>query len=116
MRKIFLAAATLVLAFAGTAGAQNKPTIKIFMHPSSTVPTAEVMKHLVNKCPNVTITLDSKKSDFMVRAGGWSGNYQFVVYRHGGNAAYSTETALLSNAVKDVCKYMNSPQASAASD
>ena len=114
MKKILLAAATLVLAFAGSAGAQTKPTIKIYLHPESTVPTAEVMKHLVNKCPNATITINSLKSDFMLRAGGWSGNYRFVVYRHGGTAVYSTETTLLSNAVKDVCKFINSPQASTA--
>ena len=45
------------------------------------------MKHIVEKCPNVSITLDSKKSDYMLEAGGWSGKLQIhrvSAWRRGG--------------------------------
>ncbi len=115
MKKILLSAATLalVLTFAGTAGAQAKPTVKIFISPNSRIPSADIMKNLVNKCPNATITLDSLKSDFMLEAI-WAGKYRFTVYRRGGTAVYATDTEWLSNAVKDVCKFINSPQGVAA--
>jgi hypothetical protein len=115
MKKILLSAATLalVLTFAGTAGAQAKPTVKIFISPNSRIPSADIMKNLVNKCPNATITLDSLKSDFMLEAV-WAGKYRFTVYRRGGTAVYATDTEWLSNAVKDVCKFINSPQGVAA--
>ncbi|MGH9746432.1 MAG: hypothetical protein ACRD59_10050 [Candidatus Acidiferrales bacterium] len=110
MKKIILF--TLLLLFfaaAGTAKADPKP-IKLFLSPASTISSADLMKHIVEKCPNVAMTLDSKKSDFMLEAGGWSGNYKFTVYQHGGVAVYSTTTRMLSNAVKDVCKYVNVPK------
>jgi hypothetical protein len=78
------------------------------LDPASTVPRADIMKHIVDKCPNVSFILDSRKSDFMLEAWGWSGNYKFTVFQKGGQAVYSTSTVLLSNAVKDVCKFVNS--------
>ncbi len=110
MRKIVLLSSLLFfLAGAGTAKADPKP-VRLLMSPASTISSADLMKHIVEKCPNVSITLDSKKSDFMLEAGGWSGNYKFTVYQHGGLAVYSTTTRMLSNAVKDVCKYVNLPK------
>jgi len=102
--------ASLLLFFlgAGTVKADPKP-IRLFLSPASTISSADLMKHIVEKCPNVAMTLDSKKSDFMLEAGGWSGNYKFTVYQHGGVAVYSTTTRMLSNAVKDVCAYVNLP-------
>jgi len=83
------------------------PPVKLFMSPASRVPSAEVLKNLGDKCPNVTITLNSKESDYMLEAGGWPGHYLFTVYRKGGTAVYSTQTQWLHNAVKDVCHYVN---------
>ena len=108
MKKIILLASFLFLMGAGVAKADPKP-IHLFLSPASTISSADLMKHIVEKCPNVSMTLDSKKSDFMLEAGGWSGNYKFTVYQHGGVAVYSTTTRMLSNAVKDVCKYVNLP-------
>jgi hypothetical protein len=98
----------LMLAFVGvgTAMAQSKP-LKIYVAPNSTVPRPEIMKHLVDKCPNVSITADPKKSDYMLEAWGWSGNYRFTVFQRGGTAVYATSTVRLSNSVKDVCKFVN---------
>jgi len=72
----------------------------------STVDPSEIVKHLSEKCPGVTLTTNEKDSDFMLNAWGWSGNYRFMVIGHGGAMLYATDTALLSNAVKNVCKYL----------
>ncbi|HEV2341279.1 MAG TPA: hypothetical protein VGS15_05730 [Candidatus Acidoferrales bacterium] len=107
-----LAAAVIlpVLLLAGAANGKPKPpkpALKLMMSPASTVPSADLVKYLQQKCPNVSITLDSKESDFMLEAGGWSGHYKFTVFRKGGDAVFATSTMLLSNAVKDVCRYVN---------
>jgi hypothetical protein len=44
----------------------------------------------------------------MLEAWGWSGHYKFTVFKHGGDAVFSTSTVMLSNAVKDVCHYVSS--------
>jgi hypothetical protein len=86
-----------------------KPPLKIFLSPASNIPKAEVMKNLSDKCPNVTITPDSKKSDYMVEArfAPYRDRYEFTVQKKGGDFVYSTQTTLLHNAVKDVCHYIN---------
>jgi hypothetical protein len=93
-------------AFAKKQTVPAKPA-KIVMSPASTVPAGDIMKYLHKKCPNVTITLDSTKSDYMLQARGWSGNYHFTLYRNGGDLVFGTTTIMLSNAVKDVCKFIN---------
>lgn len=108
MKKIILAVAILIFAAAGAANAEPQSRTKFYLSPNSTVPRAEIMKHLVEKCPNAAFTLDPKKSDYMLEAWGWSGNYKFTVFQKGGLAVYSTTTAMLSNSVKDVCKFVNS--------
>ncbi|HEV2488252.1 MAG TPA: hypothetical protein VGT03_00465 [Candidatus Acidoferrales bacterium] len=115
MRKTILGAILLsLLVMTGAGNNKDKPKppappLKVVMSPASTVPTADIVKNLLYKCANVTITLDSTKSDFMLEAAGWPGNYKFTVFKHGGDAVFSTNTHFLSNAVKDVCKYVNSP-------
>ena len=88
------------------APAAGRP-LKLVLSRQSTVDPVEITKHLSQKCPNVTLTTNPKNSDFMLQAGGWSGNYRFMVIAHGGDMIYATETSLLSNAVKDVCKFLN---------
>lgn len=114
MKKCILGIATLMLAFApiGAVAYANPPIpqarqMKIVLSRQSNVDPVEIMKHLSRECPNVTLTTNPRNSDFMVNAVGWSGNYRFMVIRHGGDTIYATETALLSNAVKDVCRYLN---------
>jgi len=108
MKKMLMAIFMLTLFGAGAAFAQPKP-MRLYIAPNSIVPQPDIMKHLVEKCPNVSLTLDAKRSDFMLLAWGWSGSYRFTVYQKGGVAVYGTSTVLLSNAVKDVCKFVNSP-------
>lgn len=105
---IGVSALGLVLAAGAVlANETSKPAIKLYMSPASTVPSAGIVKNLMYKCPNVKVTLDSKKSDYMLEARGWPEHYRFTVFRKGGDAVFATTTVLLSNAVKDVCKYVN---------
>ncbi len=114
MKKFIIGLAVLLLVgLAGVAPtakaeppASAKP-LKIVLSRQSTVDPVEIMKHLSQKCPNVTLTTNPKRSDFMLHAGGWSGNYRFLVIAKGGDTLYATQTTLLSNAVKDVCHYLN---------
>ncbi len=114
MKRFIISLAVLLLAglagVAPTAKAQSAAAhkqLKIVLSRQSTVDPVEIMKHLSQKCPNVTLTTNPKRSDFMLHAGGWSGNYRFLVIAHGGDTLYATQTTLLSNAVKDVCHYLN---------
>ena len=81
--------------------------LRIVLAPRSTADPFEVTKHFSQSCPNVTITRNEHESDFMLYAGGWSGDYRFMVIKKGGDVLYTTETALLSNSVKNVCKFLN---------
>ena len=90
-----------------TVGAEP-PQVKIVMSPASTIPKADLLKNLGDKCPNVSLVLDSTRSDYMLEAAWWAGEYKFTLFKKGGEAVYSTSTHMLSNAVKDVCHYINS--------
>ncbi|MGA3294898.1 MAG: hypothetical protein ABSE45_13055 [Candidatus Acidiferrales bacterium] len=103
---LLVGAASVAPAAKAQSPAPGRP-LKIVLSRQSTVDPVEIVKHLSQKCPNVTLTSNPKDSDFMLQAGGWSGNYRFLVIAHGGNMIYATETSLLSNAVKDVCKFLN---------
>lgn len=107
MKKILSGLLFLVLISVATVRA-DPPEIKFVMSPASTVPKADVLKNLGDKCPNVSLVLDSTKSDYMLEAGWWAGEYKFTLFKKGGEAVYSTSTHMLSNAVKDVCHYVNS--------
>ncbi len=83
-------------------------SLKLVLARQSTTDPVEIMKHLSQKCPNITITTNPKNSDYMLYAGGWpGGGYRFMVIAKGGDTIYATETSLLSNAVKDVCKFLS---------
>jgi hypothetical protein len=106
MKRLLLCVSLLLAAGVAMASPEPKP-VKIVLSPGSTVFRADLVKHFVDKCPNVSITLEPKESDYMLEAWGWSGNYRFTLYKHGGTAVYSTKTMIMSNAVKDVCKFVN---------
>lgn len=106
MKRVLLAAVLLFIAGAATMRAEPRP-LKLFLSPASNIPSADILKNLGDKCPNVSLTLDSKKSDYMLEAK-WVGRFEFTVFRRGGEAAYATQTSFLHNAVKDVCHYVNS--------
>lgn len=117
MRRYILAFAAvllcgLVMVPSGPAASPKpKPRdLKIVLARQSTADTVQIMKHLSDKCPNVTLTTNPRRSDYMLYAGGWSGDYRFMVIAKGGDTLYATETAFLSNAVKDVCHFLNTKQ------
>jgi hypothetical protein len=119
MKKLALASAVLLLA--GVAAARPKPEprpLKLVMARQSSVDAVEIVKHLSEKCPNVTLTTNPRNSDYMLYAGwgynGWGGNYRLMVIRHGGDTIFATETVLLSNAVKNVCRFLDSQPAQAS--
>ena len=110
-----LALASALLMLSGIAAAQPKPTndarpLKLVMARRSNVDAVEIIKHLSDKCPNVTLTTNPRHSDFMLYAG-WRGNYRLMVIKHGGDTIYATETVLLSNAVKNVCRFLDTQPA-----
>jgi hypothetical protein len=105
MKKVLLGSILLLAVGVSVLPASPKP-LKVFLSPASNVPKADIMKNFSDKCSNVTITLDPKKSDFMIEAR-WVGRYEFTIFKHGGDAVYGTQTNFLHNAVKDVCHYMN---------
>jgi len=110
MRKFIFGIALLIFAgLAPLAGAQSTARhLKLVLDRRSTVDPVQIVKHLGEKCPNVTLTTNREQSDYMLHAGGWSGDYRFMVIAKGGHMIYATETAMLSNAVKDVCNFLNS--------
>jgi hypothetical protein len=109
MKKLLLGATLLLVGAAASLHADPTKPLKIFLSPASNIPKPDIMKNLSDKCPNVSITNDSKQSDFMIEAR-WVGRYEFTVFRHGGDAVYGTQTSFLHNAVKDVCHYINAHQ------
>lgn len=113
----YLAICSLLLAAAPPSRlfAQHAPQpagrqMKLVLARQSTADPIELMKHLSQNCPNITVTTNSKTSDYMLYAGGWSGGYRFMVIAKGGDTIYATETVLLSSAVKNVCKFLDARQ------
>jgi hypothetical protein len=103
-----LAASTATSIATAQAEPQGGPhPLRLVLARRSTADPVEVMKHFSQNCPNVAITTSERNSDYMLYAGGWSGNYRFMLIRKGGDVLYTTETALLSNSVKNVCKYLS---------
>jgi hypothetical protein len=105
---LLIGAALPAQLFAQKAAQPSGKQLKIVLARQSTADPIEIMKHLSQNCPNITLTTNLKSSDYMVYAGGWSGNgYRFMVIAKGGDTIYATETVLLSSAVKNVCKFLD---------
>jgi hypothetical protein len=118
MNKFILAFAMLLaMAIAPLAGAQSTSgrQIKLVLGRGSNVDPVLITKHFGEKCPNVTLTTNRQRSDFLLQAWGWSGDYRFLIIAKGGDQIYATQTAILSNAVKDVCHFLNTRAPAAAS-
>ena len=81
--------------------------LRLVLDRRSTVDTVGIVKNLSQKCPNVTLTTNLQQSDYMLSAWGWSGNYRFLIVAKGGDTIFATQTSFLSNAVKDVCHFLN---------
>ena len=107
MRKTILGLSLLLMVGATTVQAAPPKQLKIVMARQSTVSPVDMMNDFSRECSNVSLTTNAEHSDFMLYAGGWSGAYRFMVIAHGGDTVFTTKTVLLSNAVKDVCKFLN---------
>ena len=108
---LFLTAAGTAPVFAQKAAQPAGKQLKIVLARQSTADPIEIVKHLSQNCPNITLTTNLKSSDYMVYAGGWSGaGYRSSGIAKGGDTIYATETVLLSSAVKDVCKFLDARQ------
>jgi hypothetical protein len=101
------AVAIAFLALAPTCRSQDDKT-RIVLTAESSVSTAEVGKSLDKHCPDVVLTIEQSKADFMLEAANTSGRkpYKFTLFDHSSDRVFSTETTLLDNAVKDVCAYV----------
>ncbi len=68
------------------------------------------MKGFQNKCPNVSLTLDQAKADYIMEAteNDRQNRYEITLFNNKGDAIYRTETIRVGNAMKDVCKVINS--------
>lgn len=103
-------AAILLLLLCGTVNAQEKKTL-IFVTDTSNVSKAEIGKSLSSDCPEVSVTIDQQKSAYSLEAV-WTGAgparkpYKFSLFNNGGEYVFSTQTARLNNAVKDVCIFV----------
>ena len=113
MRRI-LPAALLFLVFTRVCGAQDR-TFKIFLTADPAgqygVSSSEVGKSLDSHCPNVVITANRDKADYLLEAvdtgaGKLRKPYKVTLFNHDGDRVFSTETAALANAVKDVCTFI----------
>jgi hypothetical protein len=96
--------------FAGTCHAQDK-RIRISITAKSNVSEAEIGKALNSHCPDVSITVDPEKADYLLEAidtgaGPARKPYKFSLFNHGGDYVFSTQTARADNSVKDVCKFI----------
>jgi hypothetical protein len=71
--------------------------------------TAEIIKTFRERCPEVTVTINKERADYIVlleHEGGKSfvqRDNKVVVFRPDGDALYSGSTVTLGNAVKDAC-------------
>jgi hypothetical protein len=105
----FFPAVLLLFACAVTCGAQDH-TFRISLTGRSNVSTAEVGKSIDSHCPDMTITADPGKADYLLEAIDTDTEvavrYQFTLFNHNADRVFSTETRVLDNAVKDVCTFI----------
>ena len=100
----------LVAFMVSLAYSQTHP-IKLVLTASSNVPSADIVKDMTKRCPNVSLTQDPAKTDFTMEAskatdvinGTDYGRYKFTLFDHNGTVIFKTSTQRLGNAVKDVC-------------
>ena len=106
--------AFLVLISAIPIGVQNTPR-SIALTKESNVPSKDILQALQKECPNVSITDDVSKSDFTLNArkrinekGIEEGGFDLTLFDPDGKAFLRTSNLFLDNAVKSVCRAVNS--------
>jgi len=78
------------------------------------IPTADIVREVSKRCPNVSITRSTESADYSLEAvGGERTNphgqrlFKFTLFDRGGDVAFTTETRQVHNAMKDVCAFIN---------
>jgi len=97
-----LALAPLLAVLAWAAHAQEHK-LRIFITASSNVAAAPVGKSLDKHCPEVVVSVDQQKANYLLEAidtgaGKARKPYKFTLFSPDGDRAFSTETALLDSA------------------
>jgi len=78
---------------------------------SSNVSAAEIGKGLDKHCPEVVLTIEQQKADYLLQArdtgaGAARKPYKFTLFDATSDRVFSTETSRLDSAVKDVCAFV----------
>lgn len=100
----------LTILFLVPVGTSQTPK-QITITEKSDIPTSDILRGFQKYCPNVTITNDVTKSDYKLEALKKDRLYHhcgLTLFDRDGKAVYSTETAQVSNGVKNVCNAINS--------
>jgi hypothetical protein len=111
MRRISILTTILMLSIAHLCSAHDKP-IAVTMSQTSTTPTAFLIENLPKVgCPNVSITLDASKADYILETRGGrfedkGGRARFTLFDRLGKAVFATTTSNTKNAVKDICNHL----------
>src|ERR1039458_4682988 len=72
--------------------------------------TAEIIKTLNQKCPEVTVTSERERSDFVIMLDHEGGkniikrDNKIVLFDHSGDVIYSHSVRMVGSAVSDVCQ------------
>lgn len=108
--KTLFAAVLVPFIFAGTCRAQDKK-IRISVRANSNVSKAEIGKALDSHCPDVGITVDVEKADYLLEAintgaGVARKPYKFSLFNHDGDYVFSTQTARVDSSVKGICTFI----------
>ena len=85
--------------------------LRVSLTPSSNVAAAPIGKSLDKHCPEVVVTVDQQRANYLLEAidtgaGKARKPYKFTLFSPDGDRTFSTETAGLDSAVKDVCTYI----------
>jgi hypothetical protein len=76
--------------------------------------TVEIIKTFTERCPNVTVTLDRDRADFVVMLDHEGGkdlvrrDNKIAVFKRNGDLLHTGSTRTLGNAVKDACSAIRS--------
>jgi hypothetical protein len=99
--------------------AQDKPT-RIYLSPKSNITTAQVSEGFAKNCPNVVVTQNEEKADYILEAaetqsadeGTTYNHWHFTLMNRDGDVLMSTHpethfTHRMRHHFQSVCKYIN---------
>jgi hypothetical protein len=109
---LFLSSATVILA--------QQNTKRIFLSPKSNITTSEIAEGFANYCPNVVLTQNDKKADYVLEAaetvsadeGTASRRWHFTLMNLDGDVLMTTHpethfTHRFKHHFEQVCKFIN---------